>query len=84
MARLIMAILATVALVAFSMANTHQVELSLVFGRPTEIRLISLMGATFGTGLLTGVLWGMIRRLKKAEGPRPKLQLSDTHDLLKD
>jgi uncharacterized integral membrane protein len=68
MIRLIVAVLVTILLVAFAVANTHNVELSLVFGKPTEIRLITLMVAIYALGTATGVLWGMIRRLKKAEG----------------
>jgi uncharacterized integral membrane protein len=73
MIRLMLAVLATVVLVAFSMANAHRVELSLIFGRPAEIRLITLLAATWGAGLLTGVLWGMFRRVQQAERVSPRL-----------
>jgi uncharacterized integral membrane protein len=84
MARLIIAILATILVVAFAMANTHHVELSLVFGKPAEIRVITLLAAAYGSGILTGVIWGMVRRLKQAETRKVRLPTDEPHDLAKD
>lgn len=84
MPRLVIAILATVLVVAFAMANTHRVELSLVFGRPAEIRLIFLIGTTYIAGVLTGTFWGMVRRIKQAESAPRRLESSEAMDLLKE
>jgi uncharacterized integral membrane protein len=81
MARLIIAILATILLVAFAMANTHHVELSLVFGKPTEIRAITLLGAAYGAGVLTAVIGDMVLRLKRAEGRKVRLSAEESHAL---
>ena len=84
MPRLVLAISATVLLVAFAMANTHHVELSLVFGRPAEVRLIFLIGTTYVAGVLTGTFWGMVRRLKKAESKPPRLEPVEPRELLEE
>ncbi len=61
MAQLILAVILTVTLVAFSMANTHQVELSCVFGAPLQVRLIVLLAVAYGTGVVTAWFQQMAR-----------------------
>lgn len=71
MGRLIVAILCTVAVVAFSMTNTHHVELSLVFGEAVKIRLISLLAVTFIAGGLTVYFYQAVTRVtRRVERPR--------------
>lgn len=70
MIRLILAVIFTVVLVAFSMANAHHIELSVVFGKPIEIRLIFLLGSTYVLGTATGMLWSLARSLRKKKSTR--------------
>lgn len=65
MLRLIVAVVSTVAVVAFSMTNTHHVELSLVLGESVHIRLISLLAVTFVAGGLTVYFHQAITRLAR-------------------
>jgi uncharacterized integral membrane protein len=70
MGRLIVAILCTVAVVAFSMTNTHHVELSFVIGDAIKIRLISLLAVTFITGALTVYFYQAVTRVtRRSEHP---------------
>ena len=64
MIRLIIAVAGTAVAVVFVMANTHSVELSLVFGSPVEVRLIFLLMSTFLLGVLVSSFVGMISKLR--------------------
>lgn len=64
MVRLLIAILVTVGAVVFIMANTHDVELDVVFGTPVRIRLIFLLLSTFILGVVVSSLFGMIAKLR--------------------
>jgi uncharacterized integral membrane protein len=55
MARLFPTILITIALVAFSLSNTHRVQFSFVVGE-IDVRLIFLLLVSFGGGVLTILL----------------------------
>jgi len=70
MFRLVSAVIITVLLVAFTMANTQHIELSFVFGKPVEIRLIFLLASTFVLGAATNALWMMARQIKKRKETR--------------
>ena len=62
MMQLIAAVIATVAIVVFAMSNTHHVQLSLAFGAPLEIRLITLVGAAYLAGMVTSWIGNLARR----------------------
>ncbi|MBI4704538.1 MAG: DUF1049 domain-containing protein [Deltaproteobacteria bacterium] len=70
MVRLVLIVVATAAVVAFAVANSHHIELSLVLGKPAQIRLIFVLGTTFLAGLVTGVLWSTLRQLRRVEAAR--------------
>jgi uncharacterized membrane protein YciS (DUF1049 family) len=62
MLQLALAVLVTVALVAFGMANTHQVELSVVVGAPVRFRLIILLAIAYAAGIVTAWFREMVKR----------------------
>lgn len=63
MAQLVVAVLSTVALVLFAMANTHDVELSYVVGSPIRIRLIFLLAVAFLSGVVSTLFYQMVSRV---------------------
>lgn len=64
MMRLLLAILVTVLTVVFTMANTHDVELDVVFGTPVRIRLIFLLLSTFILGIVVSSLFSMVANVR--------------------
>ena len=64
MLRVIMIIMATMGVVAFSLANTQRVGLSFVVGE-TEVRLIFLMMTSFGTGAFVAALYQMVESAQR-------------------
>ncbi len=78
MTRLIVAIAATVLIVGFAVANTHHVDLSLVFGAPVQVRLIFLLASTFSLGALTGILVRLIAEVRKERRARMARTAEDT------
>jgi len=80
MARLIAVVLITVVIVVFAMANMHHIELSLVVGKPAQVRLIFLLGSAYLAGMVTSVLWGMARKLQRSRELR-SLQLKSSDRL---
>ncbi len=75
MARLIIAMAVTVIIVVFSMSNMQDVELSLVFGEPVEIRLTFLLAVTYGAGVVSTFFYQMISNInRKAELRRHQLR----------
>ena len=65
MTRLIVAILTTMAVVAFGMANTHHVPVSFVFGAPVQIRQIFLLLTTVSIGVVVTLLWQQLRAVRR-------------------
>lgn len=63
MFRLLLAIVSTVMAVTFVVANTHRVQLSLIFGPPVEVRLIFLLMSIFLLGIVVGAFLRMLRAL---------------------
>jgi uncharacterized integral membrane protein len=77
MARIAAALLATVVFVAFALSNTHHVELSFVVGRPIEIRLIFLLGITFGAGVISTLFFLLFQDAsRRAHHKKVRLQLT--------
>lgn len=78
MVRLISAVLVTIVVVVFSMVNTHQVPMSLVFGPPFQAPLIFMLMVAYLAGLLTAFLYSLFhgakeeraRKLKSEEAKR--------------
>ncbi len=64
--RLILSVVTTVLSVVFIMANTHDVELGIVFGGPVRIRLIFLLMSAFLLGVVVSWLLGMVWRVRFA------------------
>lgn len=69
-------IIGTAAVVAFSVANTHHVELSFVFGPPVRVRMIFLLLSTFSLGYVVAMLtWQVLairrRRTARKTGVEP-------------
>ena len=56
MAKLIAAVLVTVALVALAMANAHQTQLNYLVGEPITIRVVVLIGICYLAGALSVIL----------------------------
>ena len=56
MRKLLLLLLVGVVLLLLALSNTHHVEVGLVFGRPTHVRLIFLLLTTFLLGYFTAVL----------------------------
>lgn len=82
MGRLIVAILCTVAVVAFSMTNTHHVELSFVVGEAVKIRLISLLAVTFIAGALTVYFYQAVTRVtRRIEYPARRAPVDPEHGM---
>ena len=57
-------LLAGVVLLLFAWSNTHHVEMGLIFGRPTHVRLIFLLLTTFLLGYFTAVLLNIYVRTR--------------------
>jgi len=77
--QLVLAVLVTVVLVAFGMANTHQVELSIVVGAPVKFRLIVLMALAYAAGIVTAWFREMVIRVaRQAERRRLHARLKQT------
>jgi uncharacterized integral membrane protein len=66
MVRLVVAIVLTIAVVGFSMANTHHVQLERVLAEPIQIRLIFLLAMAYIGGAVTAFFYQMVARLKRA------------------
>lgn len=62
MLRLGLAVILTIVVMLFAMANTHHVDLSFVFGAPVKVRLIFLLGSMFFTGMLLSWFLRMIEQ----------------------
>lgn len=65
MLQLIVAVVVTVAVVLFGMANSHHVELSYVWGEPVRIRMIFLLAIAFLAGSVTTYLYQMANRVSR-------------------
>lgn len=65
MRQLIPAVLITIAVVAFGIANSHHVQVSFVFGAPVKIRLIFLLMCTFFLGTVVPIFFRIIQQLRR-------------------
>ncbi len=71
MMRLIIAVLFTVTLVTFVMANTHHVMLNFFIGPPVQIRLIFLIISAFFSGVLVTMLLMVVWRWRTKAHVQP-------------
>ena len=62
--KLTVAILITIALVIFAMANTHFTVVSFVAGSPVQIRLIVLLIGTYLFGVVSVVIFFTVRKVR--------------------
>jgi len=69
-AQLIASVITTIALVVFSMDNTHHVQMNAVVGEPVTIRLIFLLAIACATGAVATLFLQLIARISY----RAKLQ----------
>jgi uncharacterized integral membrane protein len=78
MLRVILIIVATMGVVAFSLANTQRVGLSFVVGN-TEVRLIFLMMTSFGAGGFIAMLYQMVESAgRRAQRNRMRVAMKRT------
>jgi uncharacterized membrane protein YciS (DUF1049 family) len=83
MLQLIIAVLATIVIVALGMSNLHPVHVSCVFGAPYQVRLSVLIAVTFIAGFMTAVFRQMIRRAQLDARRRKALLKQRTRALAK-
>lgn len=67
---LILSIVMTLAAVLFALANSHRVEVSVIFGAPIQIRLIFLLGTAFLTGAAVPCFFFLVRRVRVQRAAR--------------
>ena len=67
MTRLILAVVVTIAVVVFAMANMHFVVLSLVVGPPVQIRLVFLLMSCFLAGVISFWFFLMVRKIRSRQ-----------------
>ena len=65
MLQLIVAVVLTVVVVLFAMANSHHVELSYVMGEPIRIRMIFLLAVAFLAGAVSTYLYQIANRVSR-------------------
>jgi uncharacterized integral membrane protein len=65
MVQLIVAMLMTISVVAFAMANSHHVEMGAVLGEPIRIRLFFLMSIFYVAGALTAFFYQLLARVSR-------------------
>lgn len=79
MARLIVLMSLTIVAVVFAMSNTQDVQLSLVFGEPVEIRLIVLLVIAYAGGVVSSFFYQTITQLnRRAERRRLRASARQT------
>ena len=77
---LIIAIAITVAI--FAIANLHYTVVSLVIGSPVEIRMIVLLMSAYLAGVVTILLYFMVRRVRRTStAGRALLERGDVADI---
>ncbi len=74
MVRLLVAMVATIAVVGFSVANMEHVELDLVVVSPTRVRLFFLLLSAFVLGIVVTLFVSMISRIRLRTRLRAALQ----------
>jgi len=65
MKSLVVIVLATVIAVLFVFANSHHVEVSLIFGAPVRLRMIFLLMGVYVAGALSTIIFQQWQRAKR-------------------
>jgi uncharacterized integral membrane protein len=65
MLQLLIAVIVTIAVVLFAMANSHDVELSYIVGEPIRIRMIFLLGCVFLAGWVTAYFYNVLAQMNR-------------------
>ena len=78
MVQLFFAIVATVVVVVFAMANTHHVQLSFALGAPFHVRLITLLVVAYAGGLITAWFYTMIVKVRRNSELRRRREIART------
>lgn len=64
MLKLVLLALITILIVAFSLANSHHVFLSVVVGAPLQIRLVFLLLSTYFLGIATPIFYRLFKTMR--------------------
>lgn len=73
MRRLVIVMLGTIVAVLFSLANSHHVNVSLIFGAPVRIRMIFVIAGAYCLGIISTIIfeqWQRVRRKRDFEEAR--------------
>lgn len=70
MERLLAILLGTFVALLFAVANSHHVELSLIFGAPVRMRMIFLLAGTFVAGVISTIVFQGYRELRRQREER--------------
>ena len=65
MRRLALVILGTIVAVLFSLANSHHVNVSLIFGAPVRIRMIFVIAGAYFMGIISTIIFEQWQRVKR-------------------
>jgi uncharacterized integral membrane protein len=78
MLQLLIAVVATIAIILFAMANNHHVELSYVIGEPIRIRMIFLLACVFVAGWATAYFYQLVSQMTRR---RRRVRAEYDHEL---
>jgi len=78
--RVLIILMAGLAVVMFAWSNTHHVEVGFVLGRPVAVRLIFLLLTTFLLGHFTAVLLNVYVRSRIKSKARREKMAEDAHE----
>ena len=82
MFQLALAILITVVIVVFSVANSHHVQLSFIVGAPAEVRLVFLLMCSFFMGIVVPIFYQLIQRSKSDKKMKQEKELQQAIQLV--
>ena len=80
MKRLLLISIAGLVLLLFAWSNTHHVELGLIIGGPTHVRLVFLLLTMFLLGNLNAVLLNAYLRYRTKTNGRGASKAEDEHE----
>lgn len=80
MQRVLIILIAGLAMVMFAWSNVHHVEVGCVFGRPVQVRLIFLLLTTFLLGHFTAVLLSVYMRSRIKSKARREKMAHEAHE----
>ena len=83
MQKLLLILVAAIAVALFALSNTHRVEMGVIFGMPVHVRLVFLLITTFLVGYFTAVLVNIYVRTKinsTSKRPEPGAKSKDAEE----